>query len=111
MAAEMSDLLLRLQGTRWAICMGVYKGDLILAIRSQSGRVGAGQLVQAIVGIEGTAGGHGTMAGGQVPLRGRSPEHLATQLGQSALQQLGISAAGASKPLIGADLFPGQPTR
>ena len=46
---------MRLQGMRWAICIGVYKGNLILAVRSQS-RVGAGQLVQAIVGHEGTAG-------------------------------------------------------
>jgi nanoRNase/pAp phosphatase (c-di-AMP/oligoRNAs hydrolase) len=111
LAAEMADLLLRLQGVRWAICMGVYKGKLILAIRSQSRRVGAGQLVQAIVGDEGTAGGHGTMAGGQVPLRGQSPERLADKLGQRALQHLNIPEAIASKPLIGVGSFPGQPAR
>jgi nanoRNase/pAp phosphatase (c-di-AMP/oligoRNAs hydrolase) len=106
LAAEMADLLLRLQGMRWAICMGVYKGELVLAVRSQSRRVGAGQLVRAIVGDEGTAGGHGTMAGGHVPLRDQSPERMAEQLGQRTLQHLGISEAIESKPLLGADLRP-----
>jgi nanoRNase/pAp phosphatase (c-di-AMP/oligoRNAs hydrolase) len=109
LAAEMADLLLRLQGMRWAICMGVYKGALILAVRSQSRRVGAGQLVRAIVSNEGTAGGHGTMAGGHVPLRGQNPERMADQLGQRALQHLGISEATASKPLLEANRFLGQP--
>jgi nanoRNase/pAp phosphatase (c-di-AMP/oligoRNAs hydrolase) len=106
LAAEMADLLLRLQGMLWAICMGEYKGKLILAVRSQSRRVGAGQLVRAIVGNEGTAGGHGTMAGGQVPLRGRSSERMADQLGQRALQHLGISETIASKPLLEVSLSP-----
>jgi nanoRNase/pAp phosphatase (c-di-AMP/oligoRNAs hydrolase) len=110
LAGEMADLLLRLQGTRWAICTGSYKGNLILAVRSQSRRIGAGQLVRATVGDEGTAGGHGTMAGGQIPLRGRNPEQLAAELGQRARQQLGISASLAGKPLIGADLLLGKPT-
>jgi nanoRNase/pAp phosphatase (c-di-AMP/oligoRNAs hydrolase) len=109
LAAEMADLLLRLQGTRWAICMGMYKGELILAVRSQSRRTGAGQLVRAIVGDEGTAGGHGTMAGGHVPLRGQSPERLADVFGQRALQHLGISESLTSKPLLQAGPIPGQP--
>jgi nanoRNase/pAp phosphatase (c-di-AMP/oligoRNAs hydrolase) len=88
LAAEMADLLLRLQGMRWALCMGVYKGTLILAVRSQSRRIGAGQLVRAIVGDEGTAGGHGTMAGGQVPLRGADPEQMAREYVRRVLQYL-----------------------
>jgi nanoRNase/pAp phosphatase (c-di-AMP/oligoRNAs hydrolase) len=111
LAAEMADLLLRLQGMRWAICMGVYKGDLILAVRSQSRRVGAGQLVRAIVGEEGEAGGHGTMAGGRVPLRDQRPEVLADWLGQRALQHLSIPEAAVSKPLLEAGLLPDQPSR
>jgi nanoRNase/pAp phosphatase (c-di-AMP/oligoRNAs hydrolase) len=108
--AEMADLLLRLQGMLWAICIGVYRDELILAVRSQSRRIGAGQLVRAIVGHEGTAGGHGTMAGGHVPLRGQSPEGMADQLGQRARQHLGISEATRSKQLIEADARPEERT-
>jgi nanoRNase/pAp phosphatase (c-di-AMP/oligoRNAs hydrolase) len=92
LAAEMSDLLLRLQGVRWVVCMGVYRGELILAVRSQSRRIGAGKLVQAVVGPEGTAGGHGTMAGGQVRLRGADPEEIAGQYVQRVLHYLQVPA-------------------
>ncbi len=92
LAADMADLLLRLQGVRWAICMGVYKDELVLAVRSQSRRVGAGQLVRTVVGHEGTAGGHGTMAAGHVPLRGADPEQIAQQYVQRVLQYLKMPA-------------------
>jgi len=68
--------------------MGLYRGKLILAIRTQSQRDGAGQVVQAMVGDRGTAGGHGIMAGGQIPLQGQDPEELAQQLTRRALQLL-----------------------
>jgi hypothetical protein len=84
----------------------MHKGEWILAVRSQSQRIGAGQLVRAIVGDEGTAGGHGTMAGGHMPLRGQSPERLANELGQRARQHLGIPETIASKPLLEAHLLP-----
>jgi nanoRNase/pAp phosphatase (c-di-AMP/oligoRNAs hydrolase) len=100
MAAEMADLLLRLQGVRWAICMGVYKDDLILAVRTRHRRGGV-RLVQVMVGDDGTAGGHGTMAGGQVPLQGREPEEMAHQLGQRALRHLRLLPPETeAKPLI-----------
>jgi nanoRNase/pAp phosphatase (c-di-AMP/oligoRNAs hydrolase) len=88
LAAEMADLLQRLKGVSWAICMGVYRSKLILAIRTQSQRDGAGRIVQAMVGDRGTAGGHGTMAGGQIPLQGEEPEELVRQLTQRALELL-----------------------
>jgi nanoRNase/pAp phosphatase (c-di-AMP/oligoRNAs hydrolase) len=99
LAAEMADLLMRLKGVQWVICMGVHKSELILAVRTTYRRGGAGQLVQAIVGDEGTAGGHGNMAGGQIPLRGADPEQLAQVLGGRALHHLN-AAATTGKPLM-----------
>jgi nanoRNase/pAp phosphatase (c-di-AMP/oligoRNAs hydrolase) len=100
MAAEMADLLLRLEGTRWVICMGEYKGELVLSVRGTSRRGGAGRLVQAIVGHRGTAGGHGTMAGGQVPLVSNNPEQVALELGQRALEYLNVAAGTTGTPLV-----------
>jgi nanoRNase/pAp phosphatase (c-di-AMP/oligoRNAs hydrolase) len=100
MAAEMADLLLRLKGTQWVICMGAYQDDLILAVRSRHRRGGAGQLAQEIVGGRGTAGGHGVMAGGQIPLQNAAPELLAQQLGLRALAYLKVPPETPGKPLI-----------
>jgi nanoRNase/pAp phosphatase (c-di-AMP/oligoRNAs hydrolase) len=99
LAAEMADLLLRLKGTRWVICMGVHKGNLVLAVRTRKQR-GAGQLVREIVGDQGSAGGHSNMAGGYLPLDGQDPEELALQLRQQALQYLEVPPGTAGKSLI-----------
>jgi nanoRNase/pAp phosphatase (c-di-AMP/oligoRNAs hydrolase) len=100
LAAEMADLLLRLEGTQWVICMGVYQDNLHLAVRTHRHKGGAGKLVQAMVGDRGTAGGHGTMAGGQIPLKEEDPEHLAETLGKQALKYLKVPEGLATRPLI-----------
>jgi nanoRNase/pAp phosphatase (c-di-AMP/oligoRNAs hydrolase) len=100
MAAEMADLLMRLEGARWVICIGAYKSDLILAVRTRSPWGGAGNLAQEIVRDRGTAGGHGTMAGGQIALGSEEPEQMARQFGQRALEYLKVMPAIAGKPLF-----------
>ncbi len=90
LAAEMADLLSRLDGIGWVICMGTYRGTLFMAVRTPGYRDGAGRFVQAVVGKDGTAGGHGMMAGGQIPLKGQNPTELVTQLQQRILQYLNI---------------------
>lgn len=90
LAAEMADLLLRLDQSRWVICMGAHRGVLFLSIRSRSRRLGAERLVQDVVGSQGTAGGHGTMAGGQIPLGDRNPEQEADQIRQRVLKALHV---------------------
>ena len=67
LAAELADLLFRMEESRWVICAGIYEEDLILSVRTRSRQPTAGQLVRAIVGEDGTAGGHGTIAGGRFP--------------------------------------------
>jgi nanoRNase/pAp phosphatase (c-di-AMP/oligoRNAs hydrolase) len=100
LVAEMADLLLRLEGIQWAICMGHYERELSLAVRTRSTRGGAGNLVQEIVGHLGTSGGHGTMAGGNIPIGGQDPERLAGQLGQRILRRLGVPAEAVGKALL-----------
>ncbi|MBC8509173.1 MAG: DHH family phosphoesterase [Chloroflexi bacterium] len=99
LGAEIADLLLRLQGARWVICIGEYNHELILSVRSRSVRIGAGKLAQKIVGNLGTAGGHGTMAGGHVPLRDNDPEQVRAQLVETALRYIKGDANLAGAPL------------
>lgn len=100
LAAELADLLLRLQGARWAVCTGVYKDELVISVRARNPTGGAGQLVQSIVGEAGTAGGHGTMAAGHLRLGGRDPEELSRELGELILSTLGIGAETQGTPLL-----------
>jgi nanoRNase/pAp phosphatase (c-di-AMP/oligoRNAs hydrolase) len=91
LVAELADLLLRLEGIRWALCMGVYDEILMLSVRTRLAE-GAAQLIRSIVGPQGTAGGHGSLAGGQISLEGADPDQLARTVTQRALYHLGITA-------------------
>jgi nanoRNase/pAp phosphatase (c-di-AMP/oligoRNAs hydrolase) len=100
LGAEIADLLLRLQDVNWVICIGVFGGDLVLSLRSRSLELGAGDLVQRIVGELGTAGGHGTMAGGHIQLNQHEPDQLSDQLSKTALQHIKGDESLVGKPLI-----------
>jgi nanoRNase/pAp phosphatase (c-di-AMP/oligoRNAs hydrolase) len=99
LGAEMADILLRLKGIRWVICMGIYQDELIASVRTRN-RAGAGKLVREIIGDLGTAGGHGAMAGGQIPLEERNPERLVTLLSRRALRHLKVSPEISGTPLL-----------
>lgn len=64
--AEMADMIMRLEGVEWTLCMGVYEETLILSLRTMRAAGGAGQMIQKLVRGLGQAGGHGLMAGGKV---------------------------------------------
>lgn len=99
LTAEIADLLLRLRGCEWAICMGIHKDRFIISARTQKQR-GAGALVQMMVGDQGFAGGHGALAGGQIILSGQDPEKLARDLTQKAKEHLNIPARTRGKLLV-----------
>lgn len=100
LAAEIADLLSRLEGVQWVLCMGTYNDSLNLSVRSRSRRARAGQLVRAVVGDLGIAGGHGTMAGGHIQLHGADPQALAQRLGSRALEYLKVSPDVSGKRLV-----------
>jgi nanoRNase/pAp phosphatase (c-di-AMP/oligoRNAs hydrolase) len=100
LVAEMADLLLRLEGIRWAICTGVYQGELVVSVRTRGRRGGAGRLAQRIVEGRGTAGGHGAMAAGHLPLAGEDPEQVAEHLSQRTLQYLKVPPDVVGRSLI-----------
>jgi nanoRNase/pAp phosphatase (c-di-AMP/oligoRNAs hydrolase) len=100
LAAEMADLLMRLRDTQWAVCMGTYQQTLVLAVRTRSRRLSAGRLIQNVVHKQGTAGGHGVMAGGQVPLVDRDPAQLAEDFTRRVLRFLEVPVDTAGIPLM-----------
>lgn len=67
-AAEMADMLMRLEGVTASFCYGAYGQSIVLSLRCYEGNMHAGETMRAIVAGVGTGGGHGVMAGGQVAL-------------------------------------------
>ena len=99
LAAEMADLLLRLEGAEWVLCLGAFGDELILSLRSSHDE-DADRVVQGIVRERGTAGGHGAMAGGQVPLQDSDPAPIARELIRQALSCLGLPPDMEGQPLV-----------
>lgn len=97
-AAAIADLLMRHQGTKWVICAGIHKKTLYISVRTQLKR-GAGQLVRKVIGPLGCAGGHGSLAGGQVILKNEDPKQLMANLTKEFLMQLNGTDADA-QPFI-----------
>ena len=96
LAAELADLLIRLDSARAVLCLGVHEKTLHLSIRTEPMGVDAGLLVQKIIVAPGKAGGHGTMAGGQVPLDGQPVSHLKNELARRFLKVMGETGEGES---------------
>ena len=97
--AEMADLLIRLDGAAAALCLGTHQNLLYLSLRTETGGKDAGLLVQQVILPPGKAGGHGTMAGGQVPLSaGQDYRAAAQEIEKRFLDLVGETSEGV--PLL-----------
>jgi nanoRNase/pAp phosphatase (c-di-AMP/oligoRNAs hydrolase) len=93
-AAEMADILIRLQGAQAALCMGQFRDTLHLSLRTGGRQQDAGMIIQQVVTSPGSAGGHGTMAGGQFPLLGIDMNTLLVEIEHRFLAVLGETGEG-----------------
>jgi len=100
MAAEMADLLLRIEQIRWAICMNTFENQMIISVRTQNPNGGADDLVKYIAKGIGSAGGHGMLAGGQIRLDNQDPIKLARDLLNRTLSFLNLSQDLEGQPLV-----------
>ena len=97
LAAEMADLLIRLDEAQAVLCLGIYDQTLHLSIRTKLLGQDAGLLIQQVIVHPGRAGGHGTMAGGQVPLARQEKNLLVNKIACRFLEVMGEKGGG--KPL------------
>jgi len=74
---QIADLLLRAEGKTWALATGPYEDRIWLALRTTNPRADAGRAMRRMLAHKGKGGGHGTMAGGWLPLE--RPEDLESQ--------------------------------
>ena len=80
MAAEVADLLMRMENVSWSICLAIYRDRAVISVRTDNVDARAGRLVRSIVGRNGAAGGHHTMAGGRILLPNKTPAERIAEL-------------------------------
>lgn len=102
LVAEVADLLLSFEGARFVLCMGRYGGLGYLSLRTEASEARAGSLMRSVVGADGAAGGHGTMAGARLfaPLGDDKTLHVAfVDIVRRLCAAVGRDP-GASAPLV-----------
>lgn len=98
LTAELADLLFRYENVQAALCSGVYGQILHFSIRTGLLDQDAGFLVQHVIFPPGQAGGHGTMAGGQIPFEGQDYHSILLNLERRFLRSVGET--GESRSLL-----------
>jgi len=97
--AEIADLLIRLTGTKAALCMGRYDNTLNISLRTTTIYPYAGTIIHQVINGMGMSGGHRVMAGGQIPLSKKSDTGIIeTRVKEKFLQAMGETGTG--QPLL-----------
>ena len=93
LVAELADFYLRFEGAYWAFCIGVFEDDILISIRTSLPDAAAGHLLRKVIGDDGSAGGHGMMAGARVPISHLSAEDVrlkSEELVNRFIKELGV---------------------
>ena len=93
LVAELADFFLRLSGADWAICSGQFEDNLLISIRTSLLEASAGILLRRVVGSDGSAGGHGMIAGARIPVAELSAEEArlkSEEIVHRFLKELGV---------------------
>ncbi|HJM40474.1 MAG TPA: DHH family phosphoesterase [Planctomycetota bacterium] len=89
MVAEVADWFVRLRGKQWSLAGGACDNRYQVSVRTDMPGADAYPALRYIVGAEGSCGGHGRMAGGQIPLTGLSVEEVQALVRRRALEVFG----------------------
>jgi len=73
-AAEMADFLLRMENIHWSLCIGEYREEIVMSVRTTRRGWWAGRVAIKVLRGLGTGGGHEKAAGGRVNVSGLTPE-------------------------------------
>jgi nanoRNase/pAp phosphatase (c-di-AMP/oligoRNAs hydrolase) len=74
--AELADFFIRFDQVGWAMCLGLYDGQLKVSIRSDHIGGHGGEVLREVVDGLGSAGGHDKRAGGAIPISDPSPDAI-----------------------------------
>jgi hypothetical protein len=96
--AEVADFLLRLETTKWSMCLAPYGGFLYVSLRTNNPDAAAGLFLASFL-PSGMAGGHGMSAGGRIKVSQRRWREMVCKVVEDFLQALGKAGVRA-RPLV-----------
>jgi nanoRNase/pAp phosphatase (c-di-AMP/oligoRNAs hydrolase) len=101
MVAEVAERFMYLEGVRWSLAFGEYEDAIYFSIRTSDRRMNAGRLIRDVIEQKGgSAGGHGTMAGARLPVKGLSAaarRRLREDVVRAFLDAFGVRARRGKK--------------
>ncbi len=101
MVAEVAERFSFLAGMKWSLAFGEYEDSIFFSLRTSDRRMNAGRLIREVIEAKGgSAGGHGTMAGARISVKGISAaasKRLREEVVQDFLRAFGIRARKAKK--------------
>ncbi|MEK7270602.1 MAG: DHH family phosphoesterase [Planctomycetota bacterium] len=71
--SEIAEFLIRLEDCTWSVAGGAHGSHLFLSLRSGDPAQDTGRLLKEVIGKDGSAGGHGAMAGARIALPSGNP--------------------------------------
>ena len=77
MVAEVAERMSSLEGMKWSLAFGSFRGQLYFSLRAKDRRMNAGRLIREVCAERGSSGGHGSMAGARMPLGGSKAQRAA----------------------------------
>lgn len=116
LVAEIADKLSRADGIRWSVVVGEYDGEVYASLRCNDRRYSAGKLVREVIAHypNGSAGGHGSMAGARLPLEDKAKSATGRTRVRRAFLRAMILACGVEpnvRPERFADVPSPQPSK
>jgi nanoRNase/pAp phosphatase (c-di-AMP/oligoRNAs hydrolase) len=99
MVAEVADMLLRMEGVRAVFCGGLVGPLYHVSVRTEPGTEAWSLIRAALEGEGGSCGGHGSVAGGSIPLDApdtRTLRRLERRLERNVLAAFGVAGANAT---------------
>jgi nanoRNase/pAp phosphatase (c-di-AMP/oligoRNAs hydrolase) len=96
MVAEVAERFMYLEGMRWSLAFAEYEDALFFSVRTSDRRMNAGRLIREVIEQKGgSAGGHGSMAGARIPVKGTSAaarRRLREEVVRDFLEAFGVKA-------------------
>jgi nanoRNase/pAp phosphatase (c-di-AMP/oligoRNAs hydrolase) len=101
MVAEVAERFSFLADVKWSLAFGEYEDSVFYSLRTSDRRMNAGRLIRDVVEAKGgSAGGHGTMAGARISVKGLSAaarRRLREDLVRAFLDAFGVKARKGKK--------------